>query len=79
MDTYSQKPTLSFCKTMIIFWVILPRFYARLWGWRLEPSGYGLPALKYLSRYLYRGVLSNKNIIKDDGTHVTFTYIDSKT
>jgi hypothetical protein len=40
--------------------------------------GRGRPALQYLSRYLYRGVISNKNIIADDGTYVTFRYTDSK-
>jgi hypothetical protein len=41
--------------------------------------GSGLPAIKYLFRYLYRGVISNHNIIADDGTHVTFRYKDSNT
>lgn len=41
--------------------------------------GKGLPALQYLSRYLYRGVISDKNILADDGEQVTFGYIDSKT
>ncbi len=41
--------------------------------------GKGLPALKYLSRYLYRGVISDKNILGDDGEQVTFGYVDSKT
>ena len=40
--------------------------------------GKGLPALKYLSRYLYRGVMSEKNLIADDGAHVTFRYQDSQ-
>jgi hypothetical protein len=44
-----------------------------------QAVGKGLPALKYLSRHLYRGAISNKNIILDDGTHVTFQYKDSKT
>lgn len=39
--------------------------------------GKGLPALKYLSRYLYRGVISEKNILKDDGEQVTFGYLDA--
>ena len=39
--------------------------------------GRGLPALKYLSRYLYRGVISNKNISEADGEYVTFRYKDS--
>jgi hypothetical protein len=39
--------------------------------------GRGLPALKYLSRYLYKGVISNKNILSDDGDFVTFQYKES--
>ncbi len=38
----------------------------------------GQQALQYLSRYLYRGVISNANILHDDGTHVTFRYRDSR-
>jgi hypothetical protein len=38
-----------------------------------------IPALKYLSRYLYRGVISNQNILKNDDTFVTFKYKDSDT
>ena len=41
--------------------------------------GKGLPALQYLSRYLYRGVISENNILSDDGEQVTFGYVDSKT
>lgn len=41
--------------------------------------GAGLPALKYLSKYLYRGVISDKQIIKVSDTHVTFSYTDSET
>lgn len=48
------------------------------WVVQCEKVGRGLPALQYLSRYLYRGVISNKNIISDDGTHVTFRYKDSQ-
>ncbi len=35
--------------------------------------------MKYLSRYLYRGVLPDKNIIKVTGNEVTFQYKDSDT
>jgi hypothetical protein len=38
--------------------------------------GNGLPALKYLSRYLYRGVISERQLVADDGESVTFTYRD---
>ena len=41
--------------------------------------GTGLPALKYLSRYLYRGVITEKNILSCRDGRVTFSYIDSNT
>ena len=41
--------------------------------------GRGLPALQYLSRYLYRGVISEKNIIHSDKQNVTFRFKDSQT
>lgn len=41
--------------------------------------GRGLPALKYLSRYLYRGVISEKNIVANQNGLITFTYTESKT
>ena len=47
------------------------------WVVQCQRIGQGLPALKYLSRYLYRGVISNKNIVSDDGEYVTFRYQDS--
>jgi len=49
------------------------------WVAHCKQVGKGLPALQYLSRYLYRGVISEKNIIDDDGSHVTFRYTDSQT
>lgn len=41
--------------------------------------GKGAPALKYLSRYLYRGVISENNIVANHNGNVTFKYIDSNT
>ncbi|MFA5701461.1 MAG: IS91 family transposase [Desulfuromonas sp.] len=41
--------------------------------------GQGLPALKYLSRYLYRGVITEKNILSCREGQVSFRYIDSET
>ena len=49
------------------------------WVVDCEHVGWGLPALQYLSRYLYRGVISEKCILSDDGNRVTFQYRDSKT
>ncbi len=42
-------------------------------------AGKGSTAIKYLSRYLYRGVISEKNIISNKNGVVTFRYIESKT
>ena len=41
--------------------------------------GRGKPALKYLSRYLYRGVISENAIVSVQDGLVTFKYTDSKT
>ena len=41
--------------------------------------GTGQPALVYLSRYLYRGVISENNIIANQGGSVTFRYTESRT
>lgn len=48
------------------------------WVVQCQRVGHGLPALKYLSRYLYRGVISNRNLIEDDGQWVTFRYQDNQ-
>jgi len=40
--------------------------------------GKGITALKYLSKYLYRGVISEKNIISNKDGRVTFKYIESR-
>lgn len=55
----------------------LPRNIPQLWVVDCAHVGKGLPALKYLSRYLYRGVISDKQIIVDDGSNVTFSYTDN--
>lgn len=49
------------------------------WVVDCQSVGTGLPALKYLSRYLYRGVIAEKNIISCRDGRVTFRYVDSST
>ncbi len=39
----------------------------------------GIAAIKYLSRYLYRGVISKKNIVANKNGRITFKYTESKT
>jgi hypothetical protein len=41
--------------------------------------GKGAAAVKYLSKYLYKGVIGEKNIIANESGKVTFRYIDSET
>lgn len=38
--------------------------------------GKGRPALEYLSRYLYRGVISERNIVAERDGQVTFRYTE---
>jgi hypothetical protein len=48
------------------------------WVVHCKQIGKGLPALKYLSRYLYRGVISENNILSDRDGQITFRYEDNK-
>ncbi len=57
----------------------IPKGLPEKWVVDCAHVGQGLPALKYLSRYLYRGVISEKNIISCRDGHVTFRYIESDT
>jgi hypothetical protein len=41
--------------------------------------GKGISAIKYLSKYLYKGVITEKNIIANQNGKVTFRYVDSET
>lgn len=51
----------------------------RKWVVDCTHVGKGLPALKYLSRYLYRGVILEKNIVSNQNGNVTFKYVHSRT
>jgi len=42
-------------------------------------AGKGLSALKYLSRYLYRGVIGENNIVSNQDGKITFKYVESRT
>ncbi len=59
--------------------LVLPGKLPDEWVVDCKPVGKGKPALKYLSRYLYRGVISENNIVANDNGQVTFKYIDSNT
>jgi len=58
----------------------LPDGLPEKWNVQCKHVGKGLPAIKYLSRYLYRGVINEKDLIQYD-THqntITFGYRHSK-
>jgi len=57
----------------------IPQSIPPKWVVDCKHVGKGITALKYLSKYLYRGVISEKNIISDQNGQVTFKYIESKT
>ncbi len=57
----------------------IPKKVPLKWVVDCDYVGKGITALKYLSRYLYRGVISEKNIVSNQNGRVTFKYIESKT
>jgi Putative transposase/Transposase zinc-binding domain len=59
--------------------LIAPAALPEQWVVDCRSVGGGGPALIYLGRYLYRGVVQEKDIIKCDQHHVTFRYRDSAT
>ena len=56
----------------------LPANLPSKWVADCKSVGRGMPALTYLARYLYRGVISENNIVDDDGANVTFRYTESR-
>ena len=57
----------------------LPNRYPEDWVVDCKAVGSGQKALVYLGRYLYRGVLPEKNIVSNREGNVTFRYQNSKT
>lgn len=61
--------------------VELPPGIPDKWVVHCQHAGNGLPALKYLARYLYRGVIRPSDIVAFDHVQqtITFQYIEGKT
>ncbi|MDN5502148.1 MAG: IS91 family transposase [Shewanella sp.] len=57
----------------------LPHQSPSKWVVDCQFVGKGAPALQYLSRYLYRGVLPDSSICRHVDNQVSFTYQDSQT
>jgi len=56
----------------------LPPDIPKKWVVDCRHTGHGESALEYLSRYLYRGVVSESNIIANHSGKVTFRYTDGR-
>jgi hypothetical protein len=59
--------------------LILPNAYPEDWVVDCKAVGSGEKALAYLGRYLYRGVIQEKDIVACENGEVTFRYRDGKT
>ncbi len=59
--------------------LVIPKKVPAEWVVDCSHVGKGMTALKYLSKYLYRGVISEKNIVSNQNGQVTFKYTESKT
>jgi hypothetical protein len=57
----------------------LPDDMPKSWVVDCRRVGRGAPALQYLSRYLYRGVIAERDILADRDGQVTFRYVESRT
>lgn len=59
--------------------LIMPNIVAKKWVVDCRKVGFGLSSFKYLSRYLYRGVLPDKDIVSITDDSVTFRYKEGST
>lgn len=66
-------------KTLVDNNLRVPKDCPRKWVVDCKNVGNGDKALIYLGRYLYKGVIQEKDILKCDHGMVTFRYMDSKT
>lgn len=57
----------------------VPDSAPRKWVVNCTCAGKGLSALKYLSRYLYRGVIGENSIVANQDGKITFEYVESRT
>jgi len=69
----------KFIETMKAQGFSVPNTTPKHWIVQCQHVGKGEAALTYLARYLYRGVISEKNILKHENGNITFRYKDSAT
>ncbi len=59
--------------------LVIPGGVPSKWVVDCRHVGKGKPALKYLARYLYRGVINERDIVSNKDGVVTFRYVDGET
>jgi hypothetical protein len=57
----------------------IPKSVPKKWVVNCKHAGNGPSALKYLARYLYRGVIGENNIVSNQNGNITFKYVESRT
>jgi len=67
-----------FLEALIKAGISVPKSVPRKWVVNCTRAGKGLSALKYLSRYLYRGVIANNHIVSNQDGNITFKYVESR-
>ena len=72
-DVFRAKCLDAFTKTDIT----LPRGVPSQWNVHCKPVGRGSSTLKYLARYLYRGVISENQILSIDSGQIEYNFLSS--
>jgi hypothetical protein len=67
-----------FLEALIKAGLSVPKSVPRKWVVNCTRAGKGLPALKYLSRYLYRSVIAENHIVSNQDGNITFKYVESR-
>jgi len=68
-----------FMEALIKAGLSVPGSVPRKWVVNCTCVGKGLSALKYLSRYLYRGVIGENAIVSNRDGNITFKYVEGRT
>jgi hypothetical protein len=68
----------KFLQALVDAGLPLPKRYPKKWVAHCKGVGDGSKALIYLGKYLYKGVMQEKDIISCHNGEVTFRYQDSK-
>lgn len=66
-------------KEMDTYNLPIPKQYPKKWVVDCKSVGKGEKAIIYLGKYLYKGVIQEKDILKNENGNITYRFINSKT